>query len=194
MTRVSINQHGAVRCNATLLLPLPAQTVWGQIRDLTRFAAGDYFHAAIRIEGGQPRRGAKLGITHRYLGCAVERNGRILRWREYEAGMPKPAGYCFSDLSARGPGHGFPHVFGYAIRPAGEIRCELEIFVRGRWTARLIPRPLAFLWLWWIFANAVNSTRNALLLTAVIRARIGGMRRESTGGNDGVVTQNFDRQ
>ena len=125
--------------------------------------------------GRRPRAGAALAIRHRFLGFGVDRVGRILRWHEFDPADARPAGYSFSDLSARGPRHGFPHVFGYSLRPAGRNndRCRLQVAVRGRWTAP-VPRWAAKLWLWWVFAHVVLSVRNAFLAAAVARGNSGG--------------------
>jgi hypothetical protein len=170
--RIDVGRAGAVCCRAELDLPLSARTAWGRLRDFSRFASHDYFHAEVCIEGGAPRRGAALAIRHRFLAFGVDRVGRILRWREFDPADTHPAGYSFSDLSARGPRRGFPHVFTYSLRPAGrkDDRCRLEIAVRGRWTAP-VPRWAAKLWLWWVFAHVVLSVRNSLLATAVTRVK-----------------------
>jgi hypothetical protein len=116
----------------------------------------------------------------------VERVGRILRWRELDRstappGRPpdRPAGYSFSDLSRRGPRHGFPHTFSYYLRPAGAESCKLEVVVRGRWTAWFVPRWIARLWLGWVFAHVVLSVRNSLLLAAATRRGTGPRRQQA---------------
>jgi hypothetical protein len=173
MTRVRVGRSGNVSCRATLNLPITAGAAWGELRDFTRYASQDTFHAEFRIDGGIPHAGAQFAITHRFLLFSVERVGRILRWRELDrsaaaaltpATRDCPAGYSFSDLSRRGPRHGFPHTFSYYLRPAGPESCTLEIVVRGRWTARFVPRWIARIWLGWVFAHVVLSVRNSLLL------------------------------
>lgn len=175
MIRVDVTRSGAVCCRADLDLPLSARAAWGRLRDFTRFASHDYFHADVRVAGGVPRVGAALAIRHRFAGFGVGRVGRILRWREFDPADPRPAGYSFSDLSARGPRHGFPHVFAYDLAPAGKAndRCRLRIVVRGRWTAP-VPRWAARLWLWWVFGHVVLSVRNAFLAAAVTRKNAAG--------------------
>jgi hypothetical protein len=176
MTRVRVSRSGNVCCRAAIRLPMSAGAAWGELRDFTRYAAQDTFHAEFRIEGGIPRPGARFVVTHHFLLFSVQRVGRILRWRELDrsarpAGGPRgrPAGYSFSDLSQRGPRHGFPHTFSYYLRPAGAASCTLEVVVRGRWTARLMPRWAAWLWLRWVFGQVVMSVRNSLLLAAAGR-------------------------
>ncbi|MDB5333822.1 MAG: hypothetical protein JWP03_4973 [Phycisphaerales bacterium] len=157
MKRVSITRGGAVTCRATIDLPLSATSVWGQLRDFTRYARQDFFHAEVVIEGGLPRAGAHLTLSHRYAGVKVSRVGKILVWRE-------GVGYTFSDLSPRGPRAGFPHVFGYRIEPLGPAQCRVVITVRGLWTASFIPRWAARLWLRWVFGHVVRTVHNDLLL------------------------------
>src|SRR3954453_15510352 len=106
MTRVRVGRAGDVCCRAALHLPMSAGAAWGELRDFTRYASQDTFHAEFRIEGGVPRRGARFTVTHRFLLFSVDRVGRILRWQELErstapSGCPpgRPAGYSFSDLS-----------------------------------------------------------------------------------------------
>ncbi|MDB5299449.1 MAG: hypothetical protein JWO87_1112 [Phycisphaerales bacterium] len=164
MKRISITRRGAVNCQAAIDLPLSAISVWGQLRDFTRYAQQDFFHADISIEGGLPRVGARLTLSHRYAGLGLCRVGKILVWRE-------GVGYSFSDLSTRGPRSGFPHVFGYRITPLGPAKCRLFISVRGLWTAGLVPRWAARFWLRWVFGHVVRTVRNDLLLFQIWRER-----------------------
>jgi hypothetical protein len=160
VTAVTVTPAGRVRCRAVVELPVGASVAWGQLRDFRRFAAQDFFHAAVRVERGGVRRGARLEIDHRFGPYAVTRVGRILQWSE-------DVGYSFSDLSRRGPRAGFPHVYCYRLRPAGPSRCVLEITVVGRWTARFLPRWVIRVWLRWVFSHIVASVRNTLLLLAL---------------------------
>src|SRR5947199_3250418 len=91
---VRISRRGVVCCRAFLDVPLSVRIVWGQLRDFQRFARQDPFHASINIDGGIPRAGTSLTLSHRYAGLRIPRVGRILVWRE-------EAGYSFSDLSPR---------------------------------------------------------------------------------------------
>ena len=143
MTRVRVGRSGNVCCRAALHLPMSAGAAWGELRDFTRYASQDTFHADFRIEGGVPRRGVKFVVTHRFLLFSVERVGRILRWRELDRSelaadgqRDLPAGYSFSDLSRRGPRHGFPHTFSYYLRSAGAECCEAA----KSWSAAAGPR------------------------------------------------------
>lgn len=153
---------GRIRCEAALPFDLPAACVWGQARDFARFAAHDYFHRNVRVEGGVPCQGARLQLAHQYAGIRTERIGRILRWREGE-------GYAFSDLSRRGVRVGFPHVFRLQIEPVDDQRCLVHLTVRGLWTSRWIPVPCRRMWLAWVFAYIVSQTRNDLNAYQVAR-------------------------
>jgi hypothetical protein len=159
MTRVRIRRSRGVVCRAALRLPISPQSVWGQLRDFSRYAQQGVFHADIRIAGDAPKAGAELTMSHHLAGIAVMRVGKILWWRE-------GVGYSFSDLSRRGPRHGFPHVFSYRIKPHPRKpdACTLIILVRGKWTARWIPRPLAWLWLQWVFSRVVRNVDNSMLV------------------------------
>jgi len=160
---VSISRRGVVCCRAFLDVPLSAGIVWGQLRDFQRFARQDPFHATINVEGDLPRAGAHLSLAHRYAGLSIPRTGRILVWRE-------EVGYSFSDLSMRGPRHGFPHTFSYRLEPR-ENACRLKIEVRGLWTSRWIPHWLARLWLWWVFGQVVRHVEQELNLYQLWRKR-----------------------
>jgi hypothetical protein len=151
-----------VHCRSTLDIPLSAISVWGQIRDFQRYARSDLFHATIAIAGGTPKAGARLTLSHRYAGLGVERVGRILIWRE-------GIGYSFSDLSLRGPRHGFPHVFSYRVEAAGNNACRLHVGVTGRWTTRHVPRWMAQLWLGWVMGQIVRRVSNELTLFRIWR-------------------------
>ena len=155
---------GRVRCQAELRFNLPAACVWGQARDFARFASHDYFHRNLRVEGGVPRQGARLHLSHQYAGIRTERIGRILRWREGE-------GFAFSDLSRRGARSGFPHIFRLQIEPVDDRRCLVHLTVRGLWTARWIPLLFRRMWLAWVFAYIVSRTRNDLVAYQVARHR-----------------------
>ncbi|HET6246228.1 MAG TPA: hypothetical protein VFE47_00880 [Tepidisphaeraceae bacterium] len=154
---VRISPGGAVCCRAVLHLPLPAISVWGQLRDFHRYASQDFFHADLAIDGHIPQAGARLKLSHRFLGIRIQRLGRILIWRE-------GIGYSFSDLSQQGAKHGFPHIFSYRLEPTGEKNCRLHITVRGKWTARRIPKWAGKLWLRWVFSHVVQKVENQLLI------------------------------
>lgn len=168
---IRISRRGVVHCAARIDIPLSATAVWGQLRDFPRFAQQDLFHAGLTIEGGVPRAGARLEMMHRYAGFRIRRIGRILIWRE-------GVGFSFSDLSRKGPRHGFPHVLSYRIESIAAERCRLHISVRGLWTSRAPGRPAAWLWLWWVFAQVVRSVERELLLYRIWRERRGARREQ----------------
>lgn len=153
--RIRLGRGGRVDCSASVPLDLPAGSVWGQLRDFRRYASHDFFHHEVRVEGGVPRRGARLQLSHRFGCFRVERVGRILLWREGE-------GFAFSDLSRRGRGRGFPHVLILHVQPVGPTRSTLHLRVRGRWTAGWVPLLARRAWLSWVFACVVLRTRNEL--------------------------------
>jgi hypothetical protein len=156
MIDVTVTPAGRVLCRAVLEIPLSVSVAWGQLRDFRRFAAQDFFHAAVRVDRGGVRRGARLEIDHRFGPFAVTRVGRILQWTEGR-------GYSFSDLSRRGARAAFPHVYRYQLRPAGPSRCVIEITIAGLWTTRFLPRWMTRLWLRWVFSHIVHSVHNTLL-------------------------------
>jgi hypothetical protein len=145
--RIIIDQSGRVSASATIDLPLPASTVWGQMRDFRRFITVDPLHRAVRTRtngpGGPSPVGTTLVIPHRVLGLGPDRVGRILRWTE-------GSGFVFSDLSRRGANRGFPHVCAYEVAAAAPGCSRLTVWARGRWTAALIPRWAARLWIAWV--------------------------------------------
>lgn len=164
MIRIRLSPFGAVDCRGCLDVPLPAISVWGQIRDFTRYARQDIFHTDPVVEDGIPRQGAAIRLSHQYMGLRIERVGRILIWRE-------GIGYAFSDLSHRGVRAGFPHVFSFRIEPVDAGHCRLHIRVSGLWTAKAVPRFVVRLWLRWVFAHVVRSTHTELMLYQLWRKR-----------------------
>ena len=172
---VRIFPSGRVDCRTELLLPMTASAAWGQLRDFCRSASHDFFHSEIRIEGGLPRAGACLVLWHRFGPFTATRTGRILRWREFDpekmnsAPTAHAAGFSFSDLCASDPQAAFPHVLSYHLLAGPGSTCRLIITVRGRWTARRVPRWAGRLWLAWVFHHVAGSVRNSLLAAALSR-------------------------
>jgi hypothetical protein len=156
MITIELTPSRRVTCRATFELPVSQSVVWGQLRDFRRFAAQDFFHAAVRVSPSGPRAGAALELDHRFGPFRTTRVGRILHWRELN-------GYSFSDLSPRGPRHAFPHVYRYRLRAASRVRCQVVITVAGLCKTQVLPRPLVRLWLAWVFSHIATSARNALL-------------------------------
>lgn len=168
-TTIVADRNGRVTCQAAVPFDLTARSVWGQVREFARYAAHDYFHHDVRVEGGVPRQGAGLRLSHRYAGVSVERVGRILLWRE-------GVGFAFSDLSLAGARAGFPHVFALRIESVGERRSVVHLSVRGRWTARRVPLWARRAWLRWVFSYVVVRTRNELLAYQIARGSPGLVR------------------
>jgi hypothetical protein len=115
------------------------ERLWHQISDLPRFLTIDPFHDQITLMRDKPAKGVDMVLSHNAFGRQFLRFGKILSWRE-------GVGYTFSDLSARGPRVGFPHVFMVAIEPEN-THSRLTIRIRGRWTSRLVPAWLGRLWI-----------------------------------------------
>jgi hypothetical protein len=133
-----------------VVVPRPASEVWSVVSDFERFACVDPFHARVVVDGPEPRAGVGLSLQHRAFGITLWRSGRLLTWHEGR-------GYAFSDLSRRGIHAGFPHVFFVTVLPrqrrSDDSRSEsttiacVRIEVRGKWTARWVPRWLRHGWL-----------------------------------------------
>jgi hypothetical protein len=152
----SVSTRSAVRCasgtgrqvDATILLTVArsADELWQIVRDLPRFLTIDPFHESVMLMRDRPAVGVDVVLAHNAFGRRFLRFGRIVAWRER-------VGYTFSDLSARGPRAGFPHVFTVQIEPLHETlrnaapTSQLTIRIRGRWTSRWIP---TWIGRWWI--------------------------------------------
>jgi hypothetical protein len=133
----------AVDLRIELDVPQPCAAVWAVVGDFPRFVCIDPFHQRVVVLGPRLEPGVALILEHCAFGLRFRRFGRLLRWDEGH-------GYAFSDLSARGPGHGFPHAFFVSVEPTGSAvgaGTRLTVRVRGRWTARFLP-----LWAgrWWL--------------------------------------------
>ncbi len=163
--RVRIAKNGRVRMRAVLRFDVPAEVVWARMRDFERFTALDPVHDRIVLLATEPVAGARIRIEHRFAGCSVDRDGRILWWREEE-------GYAFSDLSRRGRRVGFPHATVFRVEPDGVGGCRWSIEVRGLWTARLVPRWAAWVWMSWILLHIVTSVRLNVLGASVGYRRV----------------------
>ena len=153
--RIRCDSTGHVSASISIDLPLPAITVWGQMRDLPDFATLDPFHHRIELTRSDRRTlgmtgavspGIELRLHHRFGPFRLVRCGRILTWHEGQ-------GYSFSDLSQRGVRVGFPHIYQYRVVPTGPQTSRLTVEVRGRWTARWIPVPLRRAWLWFVMVR-----------------------------------------
>jgi hypothetical protein len=147
----------AVNLRIELDVPRPPAAVWALVADFQRFACIDPFHSRVIVLGPALQPGVDLALEHRAFGVRLLRFGRLLYWRHGQ-------GYAFSDLSARGPGHGFPHVFFVSVLPAacGEQASRLRVEVRGKWTARWLPLLLGQWWLRYVCHEHARLLRAAL--------------------------------
>jgi hypothetical protein len=145
----------AVDLRIDLDVPRPCGEVWGIVADLPTFLCVDPFHVHVGILGPRIEPGAALVLEHRAFGLTFLRFGRLLRWDEGR-------GYAFSDLSARGPGRGFPHAFFVTVEPGEGARTWLRVRVRGRWTARWVPLRLARWWLRYVCVEHARLLQAAL--------------------------------
>jgi hypothetical protein len=152
----------AVDLRIELEVPRPRAAVWALVADLTRFACVDPFHERVVVLGTALEPGVRLVLEHCAFGVRFPRFGRLLRWDEGR-------GYAFSDMSARGPGRGFPHVFFVSVTPVGEAgpgrggeRTRLTVRVRGKWTARLVPLWAGRWWLRYVCNEHARLLRAAL--------------------------------
>jgi hypothetical protein len=145
-----------VRLALELVVPRPRAEVWALVANAPRFLCIDPFHARVVVLDPPLRPGASLALEHRAFGVRLWRFGRLLRWDEGR-------GYAFSDLSARGPRCGFPHVFFVTVTPAPgpAAATVVRIEVRGRWTARWVPVWLRISWLQFVAGDHARLLRVA---------------------------------
>ncbi len=141
-------QSGANKIHAQIEIDIPksAEELWKIISDPEKFLCIDPLHSRVVVMGTCPLPRTDILLEHQILGFRFLRFGKILSWR-----LGK--GYSFSDLSAKGPRFGFPHVFFIEIsdlpeeKKTNRRRSKLSIVVKGQWTARWIPRALRHWWL-----------------------------------------------
>jgi hypothetical protein len=151
-------RRSSVALDLEMVVPRPRPEVWALVADFSRFVCIDPFHARVIVLGPELRPGAALALEHRAFGRTFLRFGQLLSWREGQ-------GYAFSDLSARGKARGFPHVFSILVGPADARplnSTRLAIKVRGRWTARWVPRWAAGRWLRGVAAEHARLLQVAL--------------------------------
>ncbi len=133
----------AVKLRFDLEVPLGRNRLWERISDLETFLCIDPYHSKIIPMRRELKPGVDLALEHRVLAIRLLRFGRLLTWRERQ-------GYSFSDLSARGPKRGFPHIFTVRIEQdrAGSLNwSRLVVEVKGKWTATWLPHWFRRLWL-----------------------------------------------
>ena len=132
-----------VRLSMELEAPVSKERLWEFVSDLRSFLTTDPYHRRVLAMRRPIGAGTHLAIEHGLLGVTFFRFGRLLNWNEGN-------GYSFSDLSSRGPRHGFPHIFEVTLeshRESGREFSTLRIEVKGRWTAWPIPAVLRSWWL-----------------------------------------------
>ncbi len=142
MIDVSVDRNWSVKCAAEIDLPLSSRAAWGQMRDFCRFVTIDPFHARVEWKAKAAAPPVFL-LWHGWRRLSFARQGRLLKWNEGQ-------GYAFSDLSRRNVHAGFPHIYEYRLTPTTAETSTLRVNVRGRWSARWIPRPLVRFWLLWV--------------------------------------------
>ena len=157
MMSVHVDAQRRVRLQASFDVPASRDVVWRSISDFKRMVCTDHFHTAVVFTKGEIHAGGEFNILHKFLGFAVTRRGRILRW--------KPGhGYAYSDLSIEDPGSAFPHVFFLDLLAKTPTRCNVSVRVAGRWTTRWVPQSLTRLWLWWNLIGLRHGIENAILV------------------------------
>ncbi|XAM01668.1 hypothetical protein OT109_09765 [Phycisphaeraceae bacterium D3-23] len=152
MTRVCLTSRGCVKAEVAVKLAAPAEAVWREMSRFQQFIAADPYHTRITDTAGRrfdalPPRGTRLRIGHGVGWTWFERVGTMLYVRDGK-------GFAFSDLSGRGRAVGFPHVYHYTLEPRDGRGCVLRLRVRGRWSARWLPRGLVMVWLYWVMFQA----------------------------------------
>ncbi len=175
--KVAISRNWVVRAGASVVVRAPAGVVWGQMRDVEWFLTRDPLHARVRRTDGagmdQTWAGAPVVVSHRVLGVGPDRVGRVLAWKEGR-------GFAVSDLSRRGTGVGFPHVCAFRVEPIDAKSSRVVLSVRGRWTARWMPRIAVGMWLRWVLGATEARLAGDLADLAAWRARRAGTFRPTT--------------
>lgn len=152
MTRVRLSSRWAVEADTCVRIEAGEASVWAVMRRFSQFIAADPYHTRVTDEAGArldelPARGTALRIGHGIGFTWFDRVGTLVR-------VVPGRGFAFTDLSRRGRAVGFAHVYAYTLKPVEEHACELRLMVRGRWSARWLPRWAVKMWLWWVMAQA----------------------------------------
>lgn len=157
MTIVKLSKRWAAHAETSVALDASAAQVWQVMQRFSRFIAADPYHTRVtntknnRLDALPPR-GTALRIGHGIGFTWFNRVGTLIRV------VPQHS-LAFTDLSQRGRTAGFPHVYKYQLEPINENACQLKLVVRGRWSARWLPRLIVYAWLWWVMAQAHWSLR-----------------------------------
>ena len=130
----------AIKATIRVKTSLSPAELWRRVSDLQNFLVIDPFHESITLMRAVPAAGVDVVLHHDAFGKRFDRFGRILWWRQGE-------GFAVSDLSARDPLRGFPHVFTYRVETDNNQTATLSVEVTGRWTSRWIPTWLGRLWI-----------------------------------------------
>ena len=157
MTFVRLSCRWGVHAETSATIDASADEVWAVMQHFNRFIAADPYHTRITDAQGKrlntlPPRGTALRIGHSIGFTWFDRLGTLIRLKPGQS-------FAFTDLSPRGANAGFPHVYKYQLTPISEAACELKLTVRGKWSARWLPRPVVKAWLWWVMAQAGWSLR-----------------------------------
>ncbi len=145
---VDLRNSGRVNIQLKLQANCTASAVWNLMKDWKLWMCHDPFHCEVRSNSLPLKAGTKFELLHGLCGFGFWRRGRILEVREDE-------GFSFSDLSVDNPIKGFPHIYRYEIIACDDHSSMLELSVRGRWTARGLPKSIVMTWL--VFTSALIS-------------------------------------
>ena len=157
MTSIKLSTRWAVNAETSVVLDANTTEVWQVMELFSQFIAADPYHTNVTDAQGNclhaiPPRGTALRIGHGIGFTWFNRVGTLIRV------VPQHS-LAFTDLSPRGRAVGFPHVYRYQLTPINDRDCVLKLVVRGKWSARWLPRPLIKLWLWWVMTQANWSLR-----------------------------------
>lgn len=157
MTFVRLSSRWGVHAQTSATLDASTEEVWAIMQRFNRFIAADPYHTRVTDAQGNrlatlPPPGTALRIGHGIGFTWFDRHGTLIRHKPGQ-------GFAFTDLSPRGRNAGFPHVYKYQLTTISESTCEFKLTVRGKWSARWLPRAVVYAWLWWVMVQAGWSLR-----------------------------------
>lgn len=157
MTTVQLSTRWAVNAQASVQLNASTDEIWAVMQRFNRFIAADPYHTRVTDAQGDrldtlPPCGTAIRLGHGIGLTWFDRVGTLLR-------IVPGKSIAFTDLSKRGRNIGFPHLYHYTLTPHNEQTCELTLAVRGRWSARWMPRADVRAWLAWVLIQARWSLR-----------------------------------
>jgi hypothetical protein len=164
VVRTRLNRSAARGRTVSIAMSLEvarsAEQLWRMVSDLPQFLTIDPFHERVTLMRERPAVGVDLTLWHNAFGLRFLRFGRIIAWQEN-------SGYAFSDLSARGPQTGFPHVFTVQVEAlpsasGAAARSRLTVRVDGRWTSSLVPVWAGRCWIWLVCREHLRLLRKGL--------------------------------